>query len=103
MTDAAEAEAAMRAALDAIMAGDLMTVMAAFTPEALNAAMVLGAGLTAAPSLTGYTIEAQTEANREQRFRIRFTTTDGDLNATANWRQLDGAWRVTAISLEGLT
>ena len=102
MTADVSVEAAMRATCDAIMAGDLMTAMVAFTPEALNAAMALGAAFTAAPALTGYTIEALGEADGEHRFRVRFTTTDRDLAASASWRQLEGAWKITSISLDGL-
>ena len=90
----------MRATCDAIMAGDLMTAMGAFTPDALNAAMALGSGLTAAPSLTGYTIEALTAPAGEQRFRVRFTTTEKELSAVATWQQIEGVWLITAIALE---
>jgi hypothetical protein len=96
------AEEAMRATCDAIMQGDIMRAMMDFTPDALNQAMALGAGLTAAPSLTGYTIDSHDQQGGEHRFGVRFGTTNGDLRALATWREVDGAWKITAISVEGL-
>jgi hypothetical protein len=90
----------MRAACDAILAGDFMTPMALLTPEAYNTAMMLAGSLTNSPRLTGYVIDGHEMVADEHRFRVRFTTEGEDIRAFAAWRQIGGAWRITAIGLE---
>jgi hypothetical protein len=33
---------------------------------------------------------------------VRFKTSSQDIVAAASWRQIDGVWKITAISAEGL-
>ena len=102
MAETSEVEAAMRAACDAIMIGDWLNATAAFTPEALNTATALAAGLmAAAPTLSGYTIDDHEESDATHSFRVRFHTSRGDVRASASWQRLAGAWRIVAVSLEG--
>ena len=95
-------EAAMRRACDAILQGDFYSAMADLTPEAMNEAMTLAVGLTSVPALESYVIESHEESNGEHHFSVRFKTSVQDLEASATWRQVDGAWKVTSIKVEGL-
>jgi hypothetical protein len=99
----AEPEDAMRRACDALLAGDLFTAMADLTPEALNEAMTISAGITQIPSASGYVIDAREEVAGEHRFRVRFQTSMGDINARATWRQVAGAWKITSLGVDGLS
>ena len=96
------AEEAMRRACDAILAGDYILAMADLTPEALDDAMTLGAGLATVPVPESYAIESREESGGEHRFAVLFKTSLRDFRATATWRLVDGAWKVVAISVEGL-
>ena len=92
----------MRRACDALLAGDYMLAMADLTPEALNDSMTLGAGLTTVPTPQSYAIESHLEIGGEHRFVVLFKTSLRDFRASAAWRQVDGAWKIVAISVEGL-
>ena len=92
----------MRRACDALLAGDYMLAMADLTPEALNDAMTLGAGLTTVPVPQSCAIESHEEGGGEHRFVVLFRTSLRDFRATATWRLVDGAWKIVAISVEGL-
>jgi hypothetical protein len=102
MAEISAAEAAMRNTCDAIMRGDLMGAMNDLTPDAFAQAMSLAATITALPTPESYVIEAREQSGDEHRFRVRFKTSSQDIVAAASWRQLDGAWKITAISAEGL-
>ena len=97
------AEDAMRRACDAILRGDLMTAMADLSPEAFNEAIAMGANIAMLPLPTGYEVESREEAGGEHRFVVRFRTSAQDLVARASYRQIDGAWKITSISADGLT
>jgi hypothetical protein len=93
----------MRRACDAILQGDIYTAMADLTPEAVNEAMSLAAGLTAVPMPQSYDIESHEEVDGEHRFGVRFKTSAQDFRASASWRAFDGAWKITSIKIvEGL-
>lgn len=96
------AEDAMRRACDAILRGDLMMAMQDLSPEAFNEAMAMGAEITALPTPHSYEVEAREEVDGEHRFVVRFKTSGRDIVARASWRQLDGLWKITSISAEGL-
>lgn len=96
------AEAAMRRACDAILAGEYMAAMENLAPEALNDAMALASGLAAVPVPESYVIEAHEESGADHRFAVSFKTSLGEFRATATWRLVEGAWKVVAISVEGL-
>jgi hypothetical protein len=93
----------MRRACDAILRGDLMTAMADLSPEAFNEAMAMGANIAMLPLPTSYEVESGEESAGEHRFVVRFKTSAQDLVARASYRQVDGAWKITSISAEGLT
>jgi hypothetical protein len=93
----------MRRACDAILRGDLMTAMADLSPEAFNEAMAMGANIAMLPLPTSYEVESREESAGEHRFVVRFKTSAQDLLARAAYRQVDGAWKITSISAEGLT
>ena len=92
----------MRMACDLLLAGDIFTAMGYLTNEAVNEAMTISAGITQIPSAMGYEIVGQEEEGGEHRFRVRFQTSQGDIYASASWRLVDGAWRVTSLSVEGV-
>jgi len=96
-----EPEDAMRRACDALIAGDLFTAMADLTNEALNEAMSISAGITQVPSASGYEIESHEAEGEEHRFRVRFDTTLGAVFAHAIWRQVEGAWKVVSLGVDG--
>lgn len=96
------AEAAMRRACDAILAGDVMTAMQDLSPEAFNEAMMMGAQIAMLPTPQSYAIEARDASNGEERYVVRFKTSAQDIVARASWRQAGGAWKIVSISAEGL-
>lgn len=96
------AEQAMRRACDLILAGDYMTVVADLTPEAYADAMALAAGLTTVPVPQSYTIESEEMQGEDHAFRVRFKTSLRDFDATAAWRQIEDAWKIVSIKVEGL-
>ncbi|MPZ47768.1 MAG: hypothetical protein GEU75_00350 [Dehalococcoidia bacterium] len=92
----------MRVACDALLSGDVFTAMGYLTNEAVNEAMSISAGITQIPSASGYVIETHEEEGGEHRFRVRFETTMGDIRANATWQQMEGAWRVTSLGVDGV-
>lgn len=98
-------EAAERNA-EAVVAGNFSQIMADVTPEALTQMMQMGAsagGLNPAqmPNITGYElVEAgQTEDGEGEIFHVAFTAAAGTATLEATWRQVVGAWKITAIRL----
>jgi len=97
------AEDAMRRACDSIMRGDIMTALADLTPEAFQEAMVMGANIVSLPTPESYDFDSREELpDGTQRFVVRFKTSAQDIIARASWKQLDGFWKITSISAEGL-
>jgi len=96
----AEPEDAMRRALDALVAGDILTAMVDLTPEALAAATSMSSGIATIPTPTGYTITAHDEEAGEHRFQVRFQTNLGDVEARASWREVNSAWKITSLGVE---
>jgi hypothetical protein len=94
------AEEAMRNACDLILRGDIMSAMADLTPEAMNDAMALAGGLSGLTLPESYEIESHEEDAGEHRFRVRFVTVQRNLTASATWRDVDGAWKITGITIE---
>lgn len=92
----------MRRACDAVLAGDYMLAMADLTPEALQDAMTLGAGLTTVPVPQSYAIESEETVAGEERFVVLFKTSLRDFRARVTWRPVEGAWKIVAIAVEGL-
>lgn len=97
------AEAAMRRACDALLQGDVMTAMQDLTPEAMNDAMTMGSTIMMLPTPHSYEVEEHESDGGDERFVVRFKTTAQDIVARATWRQVDGAWKIAAISADGLT
>jgi hypothetical protein len=96
-------EEAVEENCQAVLAGDLMRVMNDFTPEALGAVMASGgASMAAMPSLLGYRIESREPRGDDHLFRIRFTTSEGEVGVAATWRAVEGAWKIAALDIEGL-
>jgi hypothetical protein len=95
-----EPEDSMRAACDALLTGDVFTAMGFLTPDAIAEVMAMNTGVTNLPTLYGYSIDSSEAQDGEQRYRVKFDTTQGDVFARATWRQVDGAWRITALAIE---
>jgi hypothetical protein len=64
--------------------------------------MTISAGITQIPSASGYVIESHEELSGEHRFHVRFDTNQGPVIAHATWRQIDGAWKVVTLGVEGV-
>ena len=92
----------MRRACDALIAGDVFIAMQDLTMDAVNEAMSIGAGITQIPSASSYVIESHEEQDGEHRFRVRFDTSHGPVAAHAVWREIEGAWKVTSLGVDGL-
>jgi hypothetical protein len=95
-------EDAVRANCDALMMGDLTRIMTDLTPEALGALMASGANMAMMPILLGYEIESQAVSGEDHVVRVAFTTPDRVITAIETWREIDGAWKITNIAVEGL-
>jgi hypothetical protein len=96
------AEQAMRRACDLILAGDFFAVAADLTPEAYNDAMLLATGLTGVPLPDSYTLASHSVSGADHVFRVTFHTSVRDFDATAAWREVDGAWKIASIKVDGL-
>ena len=102
MTTEATPEAAMRRACDAILAGDIYGAMADLTPEAVNEAMGLAAGITTVPMPQSYELDSHEVLNGDHRYGVVFQTSGPELRAQATWRLVDGAWKIVSIGVIGL-
>ncbi|MEX0783710.1 MAG: hypothetical protein WD557_13780 [Dehalococcoidia bacterium] len=98
-------EAAERTA-QAVVDGNLAQLMSDITAEALTQMMQLSASaggltLTQMPGLTGYEIEwmGQTEDGEGEVFQVTFQSSAGNASLETTWRQLTGAWKITAVQL----
>jgi len=85
------------------MARDVMRAAADLTPEAMAGLMSLAMTISQAPTLSGYTIESHETQGEDHLFRVRFGTSAGDVVVNATWRPIDGAWKIAAVSVEGLS
>ena len=84
------------------MARDVMRVAADLTPDALAGLMSLAATISQAPILTAYTVESHETLGEDHLFSIRFATIAGYFVVRATWREIDGVWKVAAVSVDGL-
>lgn len=98
-------EAAERTA-QAVVSGNLAQLMSDITAEALTQMVQLGAsagGLTVTqlPAVTGYEIAEMgpTEDSEGEVLRVTFTSAAGNASIETTWRQVLGAWKITAVSL----
>ncbi|MGH2609451.1 MAG: hypothetical protein ACRDHF_10220 [Tepidiformaceae bacterium] len=98
-------EAAERTA-QAVVSGNLAQLMSDITPEALTQMMQMsasagGLSLTQMPALTGYELEemGQTEDGEGEVFQVTFNSDAGNASIETTWRQVTGAWKITAVSL----
>jgi hypothetical protein len=97
-----DVEEAVKQNCQAVLAGDLMRIMSDLTPEALGQVMASaggGGGMGAMPALTGFDIVSHETEGDDHHFKVNFS---GDQNFTANatWREVDGAWKIAALSME---
>ena len=92
---------AVRRNCQALVAGDLAAVLNDLTPEAVAQAVAGSGGATMMPAVIGYEIVSRQEASGEHRFRISFKGSDHDFEAGITWREVDGAWKITAVDLNG--
>jgi hypothetical protein len=98
-------EAAERTA-QAVVAGNLAQLMSDITAEALTQMMQMSASaggltLTQMPSITGYEIEemGETEDGEGEVFQVNFQSEAGNASLETTWRQVTGAWKITAVQL----
>jgi hypothetical protein len=90
-------EQSMRRVADAILAGDYMTPMSEVTPDALFQVMQLGGGMMNLPPPESYDLQPLNGAAGTD-FRITFKAGDKALSATVTWGDVEGAWKITAIT-----
>ncbi len=96
-------EEAVDQSCGALMAGDIMRLMTDFTPEALAGLMAVAAGISAVPALNGYEVQSHEVRGDEHVFGIAFKTSDGDVAVNATWKDVEGLWKITALTIEGLS
>jgi hypothetical protein len=95
-------EEAVRQNCQALMTGDVMGLMGAFTPEALAALMATAPGITSVPSVVGYEIRSHQEEGDEHKFTVAFETSAGEVLAHSTWKDVGGLWKITALTVDGL-
>ena len=85
----------------ALLNGDLMTVMNDLTPEAMAGAMAnAGSNMGGAmPQLKSFDILSHDEQGEDHIFKIKFSG-DQDFTAIATWRDVGGAWKIAALAME---
>ncbi|MBI2723981.1 MAG: hypothetical protein HYX50_02860 [Chloroflexi bacterium] len=99
MTNSA-VEQAVKENCQALLSGDLMRVMNDLTPEAMGQVMQnAGAGMGATPQLTSFNIERHDQNGDDHIFKITFAG-DQDFTALATWREVGGAWKIAALTME---
>lgn len=93
-------EEAVKQNCQAVLIGDLMRIMADLTPEALGALMAnAGGGMGAMPALTSFDIQSHDVSGDDHVFKIQFKG-DQDFTATATWKDVGGAWKITNLAME---
>lgn len=94
-------EEAVRQNCQAVLTGDLMRIMTDLTPEALGQMAQAGGGgaMAQMPTLTSFDIVSHEVQGDDHLFKINFA---GDQNFTAHatWRDVGGAWKIAALSME---
>ncbi len=95
-------EDAVNQSCQALLTGDLMRLIADFTPDALAAVMASAANIASVPALIGYSVQSHEAQGEEHVFRVAFTTSAGEVIANATWKDVEGFWKITSLTLEGL-
>jgi hypothetical protein len=95
-------EEAVNESCGALMSGDIMRLMSDFTPEALTALMASASSITSVPALTCYEVQSHDIDGDDHLFRISFKTSEGDVTARATWKDIDGFWKITSLTIDGL-
>jgi hypothetical protein len=93
----------MRAACEAILAGDFMTAMAELSPEAMADAMQMAGGFTGAPMPTSYGIDSEEIVDGEHAFKLHFSSGEREMRCNCTWGQVDGAWKIVKIGVDSIT
>ena len=96
-------DAKMRAACDAILAGDFMTAMAELSPQAMAEAMTMAAGFTGAPMPTSYGIDSEDVVDGEHVFKLHFNSGEREMKAHCTWGQIEGTWKIVKIGVDSIT
>jgi hypothetical protein len=95
-------EEAVAQSCGALMSGDIMRLMTDFTPEALTSLMASASSITSVPALTGFDIQSHDTDGDQHIFRILFKTSEGDVTAHATYKDVDGFWKITNLTIDGL-
>jgi hypothetical protein len=100
------AREAVERTAQAVVAGNLAQLMSDITAEALTQMMQMSASaggltLTQMPSITGYEIEemGETQDGEGEVFQVTFQSAAGNASLETTWRQVTGAWKITAVQL----
>lgn len=96
-------EAAERTA-QAVVSGNLAQLMSDITPEALTQMMQMSASsggfsLAQMPSLTGYEIAEAGQTEDGEVLQVTFKSSAGKATMETTWREVTGAWKITAVQL----
>jgi hypothetical protein len=95
-----DVEQAVKENCQALLTGDLMRVMNDLTPEAMAQVMSnAGGNMGAMPQLTGFDIQSHEQQGDDHVFKIKFNG-DQEFMAIATWRDVGGAWKIAALSME---
>jgi hypothetical protein len=88
---------AVGAYVNAIKTMDIGTLMQTLTPEALGKAMSMGG---APPTgITDIRAEQQSEENGEYVYNLHLDAASGNGSMMTRWKEIDGAWKVTDLSV----
>ena len=95
-------EEAMTRVCDALLAGNFMAIVVELTAEAYADAMGLAPVFAGSTLPQSYKIESHTVEGEDQVFRARFQKAAQEFSGTAVWRQVEGAWKIVSIKLDGV-
>ena len=93
----------MRAACEAILAGDFMTAMAELSPQAMSEAMMMAGSFTGAPMPTSYDIDSEEVVDGEHVFKLHFSSGEREMHCNCTWGQVEGAWKIVGIGVDSVT
>lgn len=100
METAQEAEAAVHAHAQALIARDFGAALRSMTPDALGQAMAVG---NTTWIVTGYDVTSEGREGEDFVFAIAFETDLGKLSLHYRVRDVEGEWKVADIARDGDT
>lgn len=99
---------------DDLKSQNIAGLMLVFTPEAMMKALTMQGQLQARAmqaqaagqtpgQITGYQLDPKGVDGEDEVVHITMESTDGNAEIMTRWREIEGAWKVTDLSLVGAT